>query len=52
MNGNSSKRLSKFKDIDASNELTKEEIADLSNRIEKVLEGLSKVEIDYNPSSE
>ncbi|MEK4670647.1 hypothetical protein HOO54_07395 [Bacillus sp. WMMC1349] len=46
------RRLSKFKDIDASNELTKEEIADLTNRIEKVLVGLSKVEIDYNPSAE
>ena len=45
-------RLKKFKDIDASHELTKEEIADLTSRIEKVLEGLSKLEIDYNPPSE
>ena len=42
------KRLSMFKDLDVTNELTQEEIADLTNRIEKVLDGLSKVEIDYN----
>ena len=35
--------------LDAEEELTKEEIADLSNRIKKVLEGLKKVKIDYNP---
>ncbi|WP_446936031.1 Imm3 family immunity protein [Lysinibacillus fusiformis] len=46
------KRLSMFKDLDVTNELTHEEIADLTNRIEKVLDGLSKVEIDYNPYSE
>ena len=46
------KRLSMFKDLDVTNELTQEEIADLTNRIEKVLDGLSKVEIDYNPYSE
>ncbi|MGG2016501.1 Imm3 family immunity protein [Bacillus sp. S10(2024)] len=41
--------LSMFNPLDAEEELTKEEIADLSNRIKKVLEGLRKVEIDYNP---
>lgn len=41
--------LSMFNPLDAEEELTKEEIADLSNRIKKVLEGLKKVEIDYNP---
>ncbi|MFZ7825769.1 Imm3 family immunity protein [Priestia sp. 40] len=46
------KRLSVFKDLDVTNELTHEEIVDLTNRIEKVLDGLSKVEIDYNPYSE
>ncbi|HDX9655181.1 hypothetical protein COL68_19120 [Bacillus wiedmannii] len=45
------KRLSMFKDLDDTNELTHEEIADLTKRIEKVLDGLSKVEIDYNPYS-
>jgi len=47
-----SKRLSKFKDLDVSNDLTQEEIADLTKRIEKVLDGLNKVEKDYNPYSE
>ncbi|MBZ4224024.1 hypothetical protein LAE98_18605 [Bacillus wiedmannii] len=42
------KRLSMFKDLDVTNELTHEEIADLTNRVEKVLDGLSKVKIDYN----
>lgn len=46
------KRLSKFKDLDVSNDLTQEEIADLTKRIEKVLHGLNKVEKDYNPYSE
>ncbi|EEM02497.1 hypothetical protein bmyco0003_26100 [Bacillus pseudomycoides] len=46
------KRLSKFNPLDAMGELTQEEIRDLSNRIHKVLEGLEKVEIDYNPSAE
>lgn len=41
--------LSMFNPLDAEEELTKEEIANLSNRIKKVLEGLKKVEIDYNP---
>lgn len=41
--------LSMFNSLDAEEELIKEEIADLSNRIKKVLEGLKKVEIDYNP---
>ncbi|MCZ6944477.1 hypothetical protein EJ131_29215 [Bacillus mycoides] len=46
------KRLSVFKDLDVTNELTHEEIADLTNRIEEVLDGLSKVEVDYNLYSE
>jgi hypothetical protein len=46
------KRLSMFEDLDVTSELTHEEIADLTTRIEKVLDGLSKVEIDYNPYSE
>ncbi|PEY43942.1 hypothetical protein CN354_01905 [Bacillus cereus] len=46
------KRLSKFNPLDAVGELTQEEIRDLSSRIHKVLEGLEKVEIDYNPSAE
>lgn len=41
-----------FEDLDVTSELTHEEIADLTTRIEKVLDGLSKVEIDYNPYSE
>ncbi|WP_226669723.1 Imm3 family immunity protein [Metabacillus litoralis] len=45
-------RLSMFKDLNVTDELTQEEIADLTNRIEKVLEGLSKVGKDYNPYSE
>lgn len=45
-------RLSSFKDVNVTDELTQAEIADLTNRIEKVLEGLSKIEIDYNPYSE
>ncbi|WP_242225328.1 Imm3 family immunity protein [Bacillus cereus group sp. BfR-BA-01380] len=43
------KCLSMFNPLDAEEELTKEEIADLSNKIKKVLEGLKKVEIDYHP---
>ncbi|MBC6972217.1 hypothetical protein H9I32_07250 [Bacillus sp. Xin] len=46
------KRLSKFHPLDAVGELAQEEIRDLTNRIHKVLEGLEKVEIDYNPSAE
>ncbi|WP_017151763.1 Imm3 family immunity protein [Bacillus bingmayongensis] len=46
------KRLSKFNPLDAVGVLTQEEIRDLMNRIRKVLEGLEKVEIDYNPSAE
>ncbi|MEN1936480.1 Imm3 family immunity protein [Paenibacillus sp. 102] len=46
------KRLSKFHPLDATGELTQEEIRDLTNRIHKVLEGLEQVEIDYNPSVE
>lgn len=47
-----SKRLSLFKDLDVTQELAQGEIADLTNRIEKVLDGLSKIEIDYSPYSE
>ncbi|WP_242214132.1 Imm3 family immunity protein [Bacillus cereus group sp. BfR-BA-01383] len=47
-----SKRLRIFKDLDVTKELTQEEIADLTNRIEKVLDGLSKIEIDYSFYSE
>lgn len=46
------KRLSMFKEADVTNELTDEELADLTMRLEKVLDGLSKAEIDYNPYSE
>lgn len=46
------KRLSMFKEADVTNELTEEELADLTMRIDKVLDGLSKTEIDYNPYSE
>ena len=45
------RRLSMFKDIEGTNELTQEEREDLANRIENVLDGLSKVKIDYNPYS-
>ena len=38
--------------VDAASELTQDEIIDLSNRIKKVLEGLKKVEIEYNPHAE
>lgn len=46
------KRLSIFKEAGGTNELSQEEIADLTMRIKKVLEGFSKVEIDYNPYTE
>ena len=45
------RRLSMFKDIEGTNELTQEEREDLANRIENVLDGLSKVKVDYNPYS-
>lgn len=44
--------LGKFNFQDAADELTRDEIEDLSNRIIKVLEGIKQVEIDYNPSAE
>lgn len=46
------KCLSMFNPNDVLNELTANEISDLSQRINKVLEGLKKVEIDYNPKAE
>lgn len=46
------KLLSSFNSLDAVDELTSDEISDLSQRIENVLEGLKKVEIDYNPRAE
>lgn len=42
-------QLSSFKEIDVTNELSQEEIADLTMRIDKVLEGFSQVEVEYNP---
>jgi Flp pilus assembly CpaF family ATPase len=46
------KRLSMFNPQEAGDELTLEEIKDLSRRINKVIEGLKNVEVDYNPSAE
>ncbi|PFU01750.1 Imm3 family immunity protein [Bacillus thuringiensis] len=46
------KRLSMFSPQEAGDELTLEEIKDLSRRINKVIEGLKNVEVDYNPSAE
>ncbi|ABK85283.1 TPA: hypothetical protein QCR36_001285 [Bacillus cereus] len=46
------RRLSKFNPQEAGDELTLEEIKDLSRRINKVIEGLKNVEVDYNPSAE
>lgn len=46
------RRLSMFNPQEAEGELTEEEIKDLSRRIAKVIEGLKKVEVDYNPSAE
>ncbi|MCY8576210.1 Imm3 family immunity protein [Bacillus haynesii] len=45
-------RLSRFHPQEAEGELTLEEIKDLSRRINKVIEGLKNVEVDYNPSAE
>ena len=42
-------QLSSFKEIDVTNELSQEEIADLTMRIDKVSEGFSQVEVEYNP---
>ncbi|PEQ00225.1 hypothetical protein CN582_02345 [Bacillus wiedmannii] len=46
------KRLSMFNPQEAGDELTLEEIKDISRRINKVIEGLKNVEVDYNPSAE
>ena len=46
------KRLSMFNPREVGDELTLEEIEDLSRRINKVIEGLKNVEVDYNPSAE
>lgn len=37
---------------EVEDELTEEEIKDLTKRIKKVIDGLKSVEIDYNPSAE
>lgn len=47
-----SKRLRTFKDVDVTNALTEEEIADLTSRIENVINGLNNIPVDYNPYSE
>ncbi|MBT2671435.1 hypothetical protein J7E95_11470 [Streptomyces sp. ISL-14] len=46
------KRLSMFNLQEAEDELTLEEIQDLSKRINKVIEGLRNAEVDYNSSAE
>jgi Flp pilus assembly CpaF family ATPase len=46
------KRLSMFNPQEAEDELTLEEIKDLSRRINKVIAGLKNVEVEYNPSAE
>ena len=46
------KRLSMFNPQEAEDELTLEEIKDLSRRINKVVEGLRNAEVDYNPLAE
>ncbi|MBY0595222.1 Imm3 family immunity protein [Bacillus bingmayongensis] len=46
------KRLSMFNLREVEDELTEEEIRDLTKRIKKVIDGLKSVEIDYNPSAE
>lgn len=46
------KRLSLFNPHVAGDELTAEEKKDLSRRINIVIDGLKKVEVDYNPSAE
>ena len=46
------KRLSMFNPQEAEDELTLEEIKDLSRRINKVIDGLKNVEVDYNASAE
>ncbi|PDY44146.1 hypothetical protein COM11_28260 [Bacillus pseudomycoides] len=46
------KSLSLFNPQEAEDELTSEEIKDLSRRTNKVIEGLKNAEVDYNPSAE
>ncbi len=46
------KRLSMFNPQEAEDELTLDEIKDLSRRINKVIEGLRNAEVDFNPSAE
>jgi len=46
------KRLSMFNPQEAEDELTFEEIKDLSRRVNRVIEGLKNAKIDYNPSAE
>ncbi|WP_347941133.1 Imm3 family immunity protein [Peribacillus simplex] len=46
------KRLNMFNPQEAEDELTLEEIQDLSKRINKVIEGLRNAEVDYNSSAE
>ncbi len=46
------KSLSMFNPKEAEDELTLEEIQDLSKRINKVIEGLRNAEVDYNSSAE
>ncbi|MFJ7744612.1 Imm3 family immunity protein [Peribacillus sp. NPDC097295] len=38
--------------LNAHGELTEDEISNLSNRINKVIDGLRNVEVDYNSSAE
>ncbi|MEK4522405.1 Imm3 family immunity protein [Psychrobacillus sp. FSL W7-1493] len=46
------KSLSEFNLKEAENELTLDEIKDLSRRINTVIEGLKNTEVDYNTSAE
>ena len=46
------KRLGMFNPLNAHGELTENEISNLSNRINKVIDGLRNVEVDYNSSAE
>ncbi|MER2169257.1 MAG: Imm3 family immunity protein [Psychrobacillus psychrodurans] len=46
------KSLSEFNPKEAENELTLDEIKDLSRRINTVIEGLKNTEVDYNTLAE
>ncbi|MEK4522412.1 Imm3 family immunity protein [Psychrobacillus sp. FSL W7-1493] len=46
------KRLSMFNQQEVVGSLTLEEIKDLQDRINKVVEGLKNIEVEYNPSAE